>query len=442
MFWGKGSPLCGDYGDQSYQRTRGSVVRLRHVVFSKLSWLSYRAGNTVTLQGKWHRISALAAGVRIMLYGVSIDESIDPVTGKHYTPEDISMSNQKSEFSEFSYGFSFVENMIRNNPKILNAAPCFPNLRQEKDLGYDVKITMPGAIFFFQFKIPEVRTYRAREIKEFEIGNKFLECHLHSPYLRMPISTTDNFRQHGNLMKLETAKSKNSDRKSKCNRLPVFYATPMFAKVEDIDFRFRNGIVHHSSALFSPSEIDFLTDNDYPFVAYNMDFHPFSRSSSPSYGWICSRNSTRWDLSPTSTARALSNKKYVRVHRYSDIMRMANICIKKHERRKMPLRDTVDETLAAVEKEIIRYYLDNFWLDPLIDFERGRRILEYSSDEERTRFLNSIIYRARGYRSADEMGYGIQSDGNHARESAKLYDLQSKVRSYFGAELVIFQRNE
>ena len=353
------------------------------------------------------------------------------------------MSKREKKFSEFSYGFSFLENMIRENPGMLEAAPCFPSQYREKDLGYDVKIDAPGAIFFFQFKVPEKRTSRAREINQFDLGDKFLECHLNDPYLRMPIRKDDNFKQHMKLMELEASRDISHDDLKIKKINPVFYATPMFISVEDIDSRFGNGFVHHSSAFFSPCDIGPLISEDYPFMAYNMDFHSNLGRVRPSHGWICSNNETRWDLSQNSKARAMSDKKYVKIYRFSEIIRMGNICVKKNSRSGMSLKDEVDKKLKIVNKTILRSYLEENKSSPLVG--RALQFLNEDiiyNDEKVLMELNEFVHKERGYDSVDDLGYKLQRKNEYVGEFPKLYELQSKVRSYFGAELVVFQRKK
>ena len=63
----------------------------------------------------------------------------------------------KLGYSEFSFGYAFTENLIRSSPLSPSGAPVFPNLVQEADLGYDVRIDLPGLPWFFQYNLPAVR---------------------------------------------------------------------------------------------------------------------------------------------------------------------------------------------------------------------------------------------------------------------------------------------
>jgi hypothetical protein len=58
----------------------------------------------------------------------------------------------KAEFSEFSYGFAVTSEVDERLGDDLIAAPVFPSLRQERDLGWDVKLRVAGDSMYLQFK--------------------------------------------------------------------------------------------------------------------------------------------------------------------------------------------------------------------------------------------------------------------------------------------------
>ena len=63
------------------------------------------------------------------------------------------------QISEFSYGFGVTRELLAQIPNA-DAVPYFPSLRQEAQLGYDLKIGFPGFPVFIQFKIAEGLTRR------------------------------------------------------------------------------------------------------------------------------------------------------------------------------------------------------------------------------------------------------------------------------------------
>ena len=57
----------------------------------------------------------------------------------------------KLSYTEFSFGYAFTENLIRSTKTRPSGAPTFPNLVQEADLGYDVRVECPSCPLFFQY---------------------------------------------------------------------------------------------------------------------------------------------------------------------------------------------------------------------------------------------------------------------------------------------------
>ena len=97
------------------------------------------------------------------------------------------------EYSEFSFGYPFTENLVRSSTSGPSSAPCFPNLVEEGGLGYDVKIEDGGVPFFFQYKLPE-RMVRASaaEISKHELDLQGLPI----PFFRMYLMNKESSRQH------------------------------------------------------------------------------------------------------------------------------------------------------------------------------------------------------------------------------------------------------
>ena len=59
------------------------------------------------------------------------------------------------EYSEFSFGYAFTENLIRSSATGPSSAPRFPDLVEGGGLGYDVEIDDGRVPVFFQHKLPE-----------------------------------------------------------------------------------------------------------------------------------------------------------------------------------------------------------------------------------------------------------------------------------------------
>lgn len=174
----------------------------------------------------------------------------------------------KAEFSEFSYGFAFTENLIRSNSHMASA-PAFLNNAQEFQQGCDLILKLdsrPWNPLFFQFKISDVMTNRrAREISEYHLP-------IHPRFFRMSLHKNNSFSQQRALANLG-------------KKFPhsVFYAAPRFHRYLDLNVNFRNGEVHNRSILFSPVDIENAN------ISYSSDNHSIAYKADWSYGWLCSR---------------------------------------------------------------------------------------------------------------------------------------------------------
>ncbi len=156
-------------------------------------------------------------------------------------------------YTEFSYGYAFTENLIRSSDIGPAAAPMFPNLIQEAKLGYDIKINYPAKVLFFQFKIPEIIVRRTSSQNYLCRSGR-----LRIPFFRMPLMPIKASDQHARLVQLNDSLTDS-----------VFYSSPELRNITEFDEAYRNINVHVSSALFSPSEIGRIPDNDKHFVVYN-----------------------------------------------------------------------------------------------------------------------------------------------------------------------------
>lgn len=108
--------------------------------------------------------------------------------------------------SEFSFGFAFLHEQANLHARNLTAAPFFPSLLEEKNLGYDAKLPVRGSPFFYQFKLSD---YMKRSTARFWKYYK-------SPYYSIRLHKKDTNHQHNTLKKL-------SDRHPK-----TFYVAPEF----------------------------------------------------------------------------------------------------------------------------------------------------------------------------------------------------------------------
>lgn len=151
----------------------------------------------------------------------------------------------KAEFSEFTYGFSLVNELAKTLPCI--AAPIFPSLLEEgkEGGGYDVELLLSkkGKALYLQFKLSD--WMKARTAREYRIPGHSLSL----PYYRFEITSERISEQHSLLLSLE-------------DKQPLtFYAAPEFYLKEDINAYWSSDSVTRNSVFVKPSSIGALPDH-------------------------------------------------------------------------------------------------------------------------------------------------------------------------------------
>jgi hypothetical protein len=157
----------------------------------------------------------------------------------------------KIGYTEFSFGYAFTENLIRSLKAGPASAPIFPNLNQEAQLGYDVRIDLPACPLFFQYKLPERMVKNsAAEISQHGLG-------ITTPFFRMPLMRSSISQQHDLLMDWE-------------GRFPgkVFYATPHLQNLHQFNRAYSHARVHLCTTFFLPRDIGPLPDDKSHSIAY------------------------------------------------------------------------------------------------------------------------------------------------------------------------------
>lgn len=166
-------------------------------------------------------------------------------------------------YTEFSFGYAFTENIIRSSATGPKTAPIFPNLVQEAQKGFDVRIDLPGLPLFFQYKLPELmKRDTAREIATYNLAG------MKVPFFRMPLMPSGLSRQHELLINLEKKYPKT-----------VLYASPRMQDRRAFNVAYANGVVHRKSIFFSPKDIGYLPNPRAHSIAYRDGL---------SYAWLCS----------------------------------------------------------------------------------------------------------------------------------------------------------
>ena len=354
---------------------------------------------------------------------------------------------------------------------VQKCCPILPSLFLEGRLGYDVKMRMPGSIFFFQFKIPNALIYNsAYEKRHFKIGSHNPFCGLKPPFLRMPITKGNISKQHKMLIDLQYRKRNTSAK--------IFYATPLFIDPRELGKKYRKSSVHYSSGFISPEEIGNLLLSDRHFVSYNME------ENHKMYGWVCADNAfsmTRWPLNPQNFH--FGPMKCVRIYEYVELEQMAA----DSHNDGITLDESIEEVSKCLEEVIdVSEYREESYTDstgatygkePVEEFYAPRKVMDapkyigkvyedFKEDIEDFReIIDGLEYHEGGeeYRNAcryfdseehkNEVrlkkmkGHEGKSPTDwlsdiepSSRESFEsLYTLQHLARSYFGCETAIFQ---
>lgn len=149
-------------------------------------------------------------------------------------PEDL-----HEKLSEFSFGYGITRDIERSFEAVgLSTTPFFPNLRQEKNSGYDVKFSRRGGALLLQFKLGEqlVRYRKAR--------NSTSIPSLFRPFWRFFVDTLETGGQFNVLFNAE---------RSGCE---VYYAAPRFTTWEAYAETFAANKVLESTLLIAPSDIN------------------------------------------------------------------------------------------------------------------------------------------------------------------------------------------
>ncbi len=155
----------------------------------------------------------------------------------------------ETRLTEFSYGYCVTEEFANGMGAGLKAAPYFPLYIEGKaGGGLDVRI---GSALFLQFKLcHELTRATAREC---QMGL------LSTPFFRYSLHRRDQSDQHKMLIELEQQPGNQ-----------VYYIAHGFADVGELNRHYTSGRVIAKSALFSPSDIGPLPDNE----PHRISFRP------------------------------------------------------------------------------------------------------------------------------------------------------------------------
>jgi hypothetical protein len=158
----------------------------------------------------------------------------------------------RTQFSEFSFGYCVTEDLIVGQGTPLTAAPVFPSLLQEGQpgFGYDVLLQRPGSPVFLQFKLVE-QMVRGN-------ANEAKRGHFIPPFYRMHLRSRAISDQHASLISLEQGGN------------DVFYVAPGFHTALDLNGAYASRQVWNRSFRIRPNQIGLLTDDRVHHVTFQQ----------------------------------------------------------------------------------------------------------------------------------------------------------------------------
>ena len=168
----------------------------------------------------------------------------------------------KSEFSEFSYGYAVLDELINWYGSPLDSVPEFPTTVAEASLGYDARISADGFALFLQFKVSDCMVKRTA----FEATRG----HFDPPFYRMHLRRISKSRQHELLIELEN------------DQHFVFYVAPGFHRMLELNNAYFSREIAAKSIWIRPSEIGGLPDTKDHHVSFKLPSN-FVRYSEPKH---------------------------------------------------------------------------------------------------------------------------------------------------------------
>ncbi len=201
-------------------------------------------------------------------------------------------------FSEFTYAFALVNELITLGKPPIVSVPVFPSLVQEGRAsgGYDVKFDRPGRPLFLQFKLAkQIRGRRAREFQQRIFRRSFY---------RMYIRPKRSSRQHELLLELEQT-----------NRGSVFYCAPAFHTLWELNnFYERRRIVDYSRFVL----IEDLKQSD---------SHPLGATIDELAEWLTAASGRRVQTAPPAIGIPTHYESLATVARFSQTVLNSTLCI-------------------------------------------------------------------------------------------------------------------
>src|SRR5260370_3446978 len=154
-------------------------------------------------------------------------------------------------FSEFTYSFALINEMVTLGNPPLVSVPVFPSLIQEGRAtgGYDVMLDRPGRPLFVEFSLS--KHIRGRRAREFQQG------FFRSSFYRMYVRARRSSRQHELLLNLEQS-----------NQGSVFYCGPAFHTLLELNLHYERRDIARYSRFIKPSTLPPIADDEEHWLSF------------------------------------------------------------------------------------------------------------------------------------------------------------------------------
>ena len=252
----------------------------------------------------------------------------------------------KPFISEFSYGYALTQELAGGILGSLVAAPIFPSLISEGRAGggYDLQLPIQGRALFLQFKLSDCMINA--NAREWSFWKK--------QYYRMYLYSDSKSMQHQLLINLEKLDN------------DVFYAAPIFHKLEEMNDAYLQKKIFESTVFISPSEIGSLPDSRNHYIV----FVPNDSSA-----YFCSKEPIKIMVN--------IGKRFVEECMYASKVRNSRIDAKY-------FRDLLKKLVYILSKAEVPYF-------------NAEEIERHSSrfDASYLRFASSVAYISRAYLNAE-----------------------------------------
>jgi len=148
--------------------------------------------------------------------------------------------------SEFTFGYAFLYEQTRKRWKDLKAAPILPNLKQEKEEGWDAHLPLKGADYYYQFKLSDY--LKRRNAKFFRAPYNYYT----DPYFRFMLYR-DKFGKYHQHISLKKFAEKNPR---------TYYVAPEFTTEDNFSEIFISKNVINFSRLIPLKRCKKIDDTD------------------------------------------------------------------------------------------------------------------------------------------------------------------------------------